>query len=501
MSTAQAPLSSGRSLFKGAFQGTFLYSIPLVGQRIASLLLLSIVTRVLTKEDFGMLSLIDQVSAVLSILLCGSFSLSLGYFYFRTDSEQERSRVVGTTIGGSFFIGMVAGLICVPFMGIIARDVFRTQEALRYLPFVFVALPFDFSGEAFGAWLRVEDRQAMFAKISLLRIALTVSGIVVLVGLFKLHVIAYLSTTLGTYIVVTTILVIYLVRVRKPQISLRLFMPLFRFSVPIALSLMAMFVMNFGDQFILRRYRSLGEVGLYALAYRMGMVISTAYGSFHSYWSAQVFQILQREDADSVFARMTTYVVLGLSFVTLILALGAEPGLRILVAPEFRVAAPLIPIITIANGMRSIGDFLRCRFLADGRPGYRTYCDWAGMAVSLGLYFLLIPRMGMWGGAYATLGTFVFMLMLSVIATYRVRPYRVEGVRLLKLVGVFSGIVLLYYAVPVSSFGLQIAWSALLLAIFPAALWMLRFATNGEIEVARSVLQRVLNWRYSAAQA
>lgn len=473
----------------------------MVGQRIASLLLLSIVTRVLTPSDFGMLSLIDQTSAVLSILLCGSFSLSLGYFYFRTESEEERSRVVGTTIGGSYLIGLAAALVCWPFAGVIARDVFRTQEALMYLPFVFVSLPFDFGNEAFGAWLRVEDRQAMFAKISILRIAVTVAGIGVLVGIFKYHVIGYLSTTLAAYVVVTTVLVIYLFRVRRPRFARQMFMPLFRFSVPLALSLMAMFVMNFGDQFILRSYRSLGEVGLYALAYRMGMVVSTAYSSFHAYWSAQVFHILQREDADTVFARLTTYVVLAISFVSLILVLGAEPGLHILVKQDFRVAAPLIPIITIANGMRSIGDFLRCRFLADGRPGYRTYCDWAGMAVSLGLYFLWIPRFGMWGGAYATLGTFIFMLVVSAVATYRVRPYRVEGGRLLKLAGVLAAILILYYTVPVTSLLPQIAWSALLLALFPAALWTLRFATPGEIDVARSVVRRVVNWRYTAAQA
>jgi O-antigen/teichoic acid export membrane protein len=501
MSMAQAPLSSGRSLFKGAFRGTFLYSIPIVGPRIVSLLLLSIVTRVLTKQDFGMLSLIDQVSAVLGILLCGQFAASLGYFYFRTDSEEERSRVVGTTIGGSFVIGIVAALICWPLMGLIARDVFRTQEALRYLPFVLVSLPFDFGNGAFGAWMRVEDLQVGCAKISILRIALTAAGILVLVGLFKIHVMAYLSTTLGTYVVVTAVSFLYLFRVRRPRISLRLFLPMFRFSVPIALSMIAAFVMNFGDQFILRRYRSLDEVGLYALAYRMGMVVSVAYASFHAYWSAQVFQILQRKDAEMVFARLTTYVVAAISFVSLMLVLGAEPGLHILVARDFRAAAPLIPIITIANAVRSIGEFLSCRFLADGRPGYKTWCDWAGMVVSLGLYFLWIPRLGMWGGAYATLGTFIFMLAISAAATYRVRPFRVEGGRLLKVAAVVAAILALYYAVPVSSLALQIGWSALLLALFPAALWVLRFATPGEIEAARSMVQKVVNWRYSTAQA
>jgi O-antigen/teichoic acid export membrane protein len=386
-------------------------------------------------------------------------------------------------------------------MGILARDVFRSQDALRYLPIVLITMPFDFGGEAFSGWLRVGDRKTAFAKISLLRIALTVAGIGVLVGVYKMRVMAYLSTTLCTHIVITAILTTYLLRTLRPSISCSLFVRMLRFSVPMGLSVIAGFVMNFGDQFILRHYRSLGEVGIYALAYRIGLIAWVAFGSFQAYWGAQVYRILQREDADTVFARLLTYAVLLLSLVTLVLTLGAEPGMHILVAADFRAAAPLIPVIAAANAIRSLGEFLRFRFLAAGRPGYKTYCDWAGMAVCLVLYFLLIPRYGMWGGAIATLGTFVALGVISVVATYRMSPYRVEGVRLLKLGSMLVGILVLYYVVPVSSLALQIGWAALLLALFPAGLWVLRFHTPGEWQALRSAAQRIANWRYGVASA
>ena len=69
--------------------------------------------------------------------------------------------------------------------------------------------------------------------------------------------------------------------------------------------------------------------------------------------------------------------------------------------------------------------------------------------------------------------------------------YRVEGVRLLKMGSVLVVIVAIYYAVPVSSLPRQIAWSALLLALFPAGLWALRFPTPGEWQGLRSAVQRI----------
>jgi len=305
MSTVQAAQPSGRAVFQGALQGTALYSIPLIGQRVASIFLLSIVTRVLTRDDFGMLSLLEQVSSILNLLLCGSFSAALGYFYFRKDAERERDQVVGTAIAGSFALGALACVVCWPAMGVIGRDVFGGGAALLYLPLVFLNMPFDFGNEAFFTWLRVEDRQAAFARISVLRIALMVGGIGVLVGILKMHVGGYLATTLGAQVV---------------------FARMFRFSLPLGFSLIAMFVINFGDQFILRRYRSLAEVGIYALAYRIGLGVSLAYNSFHAYWTAQVYQILQRDDADGVFARLLTYAALLVSVATRGCASWWRPG-------------------------------------------------------------------------------------------------------------------------------------------------------------------------------
>ena len=501
MSTAQAVPSSGRSVFQKALQGTVIYSIPLVGQRIASIFLLSIVTRVLTTEDFGMLSLLEQVSAVLSMLLGGHFAASIGYFYFHEHWKEDRNRVVGTATGGALLLGSIAALICWPLAGILARHVFRSNDALRYLPIVFACMPLIFLTEALLSWLRVADRQMAYASASLVRLVLTVIGISVLVGVFRFHVMGYLITTFTCLVVLAAVLGMYLFRFVQPQWSSVLFRRMLLFSLPIGVSMIAMFFINFGDQFVLRQYRSLSDVGIYSLAYRIGMIVSVAYSSFHSYWSAQVYQIVRRDDSDRLFARLFTYAVLLLSSAGLVLVLGARPGLRVLVAPAFQVAAPLIPVLVAANSIRALGEFLRCLFLAAGKPSYEAYCDWGGMAVCGTLYFLLIPRYGMWGGALATLVTFVVMGIASVIWTYKMKPYRVEGIRLLKLGSVLAVILVLYYAVPVSSLPAQIAWSAILLVMFPVGLCALRFPNAGEWEFVHIGLRKITRGRLGVSGA
>ena len=134
---------------------------------------------------------------------------------------------------------------------------------------------------------------------------------------------------------------------------------------------MAVFFIHFGDRFFLPHYRPLAELGIYVLAYKLGMLLAVIYSAFQIYWNAQVYQIMQRRDADAVFARLFTYVVLGLSFFGLGIVVASPPALKILAAPGFQGAAALVPVIVAAYYMRGIGDFLRCLFLSSRRARLR----------------------------------------------------------------------------------------------------------------------------------
>jgi O-antigen/teichoic acid export membrane protein len=491
MSASQGSPPSGRAVFKDAIQNTGIYFIPLFAQRICGILLLPFTSRVITTADYGMLSMLELISFILSVILCGNFAGALGYFYFLKDSDSERRSVTGTAVAGALFLGSLAALICWPFRALLAHSVFRSDEALLYLSIVFITMPLGFVIEALFGWLRVANRPGAYAIGSFLKTGFTVAGILILVVVLKFRVLGYLYTTLGVLCLMVAGLGWYCWTKVRPTFNAGLFVRMLRFAVPLGLSGVAMFIVNFGDRFILRQYRPFSEVGIYDLAYKIGMLVSFVYGAFHAYWSAQVFQIVRREDAKYVFGRFFTYLILGLLFCSIVLVVGSGPGLHLLNKP-FRAAAPLVPLIVGAYFVRSIGEFVRCLFLAAGHPGYEAVCNWAGGGVCVAAYFLLIPRYGMWGAAIATGATFLVIAAISLVWTYRLNPYRVEGVRLLKLAVAGGAALVPHFLIPVSSLAGQIGWSVLLLATFPAVLWLLGFPTPGEWETLRLLKRRYL---------
>lgn len=178
----------------------------MVGQRVVSIVLLPILTRVLNRADYGMLSLLEQSTIVPGLILFGTFSSALGYFHFEKDTESQRRAVVGTVIGGALLLGCLASLICWPFAGVLARVVFKTITARPYLLIVFIIMPVDFFVSALLSWLRVDDRPRVFVMGSVLQSGVSAAGIIILVGIFRTGVLGYLYSSLAALVVTAVVL-------------------------------------------------------------------------------------------------------------------------------------------------------------------------------------------------------------------------------------------------------------------------------------------------------
>lgn len=479
-----------RLLFKNILHGSSLYSLVIVGSSLASIILLPVNTRFLNKTDFGVLDLLERISVAVSLLLGLNFSSALGYFYFSRHSREDRAPVLGTMFSGSLMIGCLAGGIGWIFATPISRMVFTTPDYAMYLRVIFAVLPLSFLLEVGMGWLRVEDRADAYVIASFFRIGSVITMTLIGVALLRLRVWGVLSANLISGGVLAIVLAAYCFRVYRFNFTASLFVRMVRFSVPLGLSGIAMFIVHFGDRFILPHFRPLGDLGIYSIAYKIGMLIGVVHGSFQNYWSAQVYQIAKRPDADSVVARTFSYLMLILSFCGLGLIVASKPVLHILTQPVFWDAAALVPVIVLAYYLRAVGEFFRCIFLVEGRPGYEAACCWIGAGVCLIAYFEMIPRWGIWGAAFATLITFLILAIISVIWVYRLKPFSVESARLLKIVLATAVPLAAYFLFPFSSLVAQIGWSILLLLAYPLLLAMMRFPTPGEWSSVTSLLLR-----------
>ena len=493
MSTNGAGVPSSRSLFKNILRSSGLYAIANVGQPLVGMLMLPIITRYLRPDDYGVLATLEQVSSVLALLLGANFGSVIGYFYFQRDTAETRRPVVGTCVLGSGLAGILTMLVLGLMGAFLTRLIIGNGVSALYLQVIALGMPTGFASETLFAWLRVVDRPQTYLTASILRVASGAAAAILLVVVFHLKVLGMVLSGIAAATVPTLMLAAICWRTARPTFDGRLFLRMVKFAAPIGVGGLALFCTNFGDRLILPRYVSLADIGLYNLAYKIGMLTSLAYSSFHTYWSSQIFGLMKRDDADALFARLLTYAFGGIGAMVLGLIVFAKPAIHLLAHRDYSGAAVLVPIIATAYGVRSLGDFFRSRYYLAGHPGYDAIANWLGAGLCLCGYLMWIPRFGVWGAAFATLLAFCSVLAVTLIWTFRLRPYRVEAGRLAKIAIALAAMLSVFMALPVAPLLGQIAYGTLVAAGFPGLLWLFGFPTAAEREAIRIAVRRVID--------
>ena len=462
------------------------YSVPLLLQRCVSIVLLPVYTHYLRPKDYGILDLLDLFGNIVGALIGIRLGQGIFYFYFHAENDQERSRYVTTSLIGAAILGVAAAAVIFPastaFSSLVLGD-----ASYGYLFRIFVigfmlSLPLEFG----FCYLRVKDRSKAYTVMATARLVASVILNVVFLAVFHLGA----ASILWTNVVVNTALMAamtMLILAENPlSFGRRHFVELVRYTVPLGVTSLGELGLHFGDRIFLRPNVTLSLLGIYSLGYKIGMLVSYASSPFFTYWNAQMVGLVRAPNGEHLYERMATYLFLGLSYLALLVTVFAHPALTIAAAPDYRPAAALIPWIALAYVIRGMGSYFLNTFLLEKRPADVARITWIGTGVCMGGYALLIPRFKLWGAVAATLAGFTTILVIGLWKSQRVRRFRYEYSRWLKLIIAAAVVLVPFEILRPATFWPQVAAGIAAASLFPAVLLLLGFLTQDERRVFKN---------------
>jgi O-antigen/teichoic acid export membrane protein len=458
------------------------YSIAVIAQRLASILLLPVYTRVLNPSDYAITELLDLTLSLVSMLIGGQFAGALFYYYANSSTQEERDRTVSTVLLGTFLLGGLSGTLGFIAAPLLSKLIFQTDQEAYFFRIASVSMGLTFSLEACFNWLRAINKPRLFVGASILRLGLaTVLAVVLMLG-FKMKITGVLWSTFGSVAITTAVLSAYC-WVQVPfRFDVHLFWKLFRFSAPIGLVSISMFVIHFGDRFLLQRFSGLATLGLYSLAYKISMSVGILQQAFGSYWSAQVYHLLGRPDGRRIFARTFTYLVFAMSTAGIVIIVTAPAALRIIAAPAYYPAVAMIPWLVGIYVVRAATDHIRSILYVEKKPGTDATVSVFSAAVCIAGYLILIPRYASYGAIAATGLAFVTMLIASYRRAQHYWPFFLERTRVAKLAAAVIATIALsgFLSREPAGLPMHLAEAAGCLAFYGALITLLGFVTSEE---------------------
>lgn len=442
--------------------------------RAVSFLMLPVYTRYLTTADYGVLQLLDMTVDISYVLFAAGMTAGMSIFYFAATSDKERGDIVRTAFAAEMVLVLIGSAVVFASAPQIWQNVLKGAGEPLFVRIAAVSFTFQMLSAVPMALLQIQQRAKAVMTLSLARLTLQLTLNIVFIVVLKLGVMGILLSTLTAGVLQGTGLLIWLRRAAPGHVRMPIVHRLREFGVPLQISAIGGFLLSFGDRFVLEAHHGPSAVGLYALAYQFGFLLSQLTSEpMIKAWAPQRILLASepREVRDKRYNLGLSYFNLILITVATGIGVFVQPVIRVMTTAPFHPAARLVPVILAAYVVQGWGEATGFGIALSRKTEYHTFTTWISVGVVAVLYGTLIPRYGGMGAAVATLGAFMVRTALLYHWSQQVWPvtYRMRRNVLLTMYGATA--VVVAYAAPEFGILRQAAFSCLLVAIYAVLAW------------------------------
>jgi O-antigen/teichoic acid export membrane protein len=391
--------------------------------------------------------------------------------HYDLETEAERRSLAGTV---AVFGGLVATAL---FAGVVAAAGPLTRLLFRGAPppasWVVLAAADVYLG-CFAyvplSLLRIRNRAGLFSSLAALRHATNAAVKVALLAR-GWGVGGVLWSDVTATALFSLALLPVLLRGAGGPLSLRMLREALGFGLPKVPHGVMVQVQNLADRKVLDLFVSRAEIGLYHVGYTFGSMVKFPLSAFEPAWQPFVYAQLGLPEAKETLARTASQVFAAFVGCALLLAvLGPELlALMTPARPEFRAAAPVIPVVALAYLLHGVFLLTSIGIGLTKKSGYYPLITAAAAATNLAADFLLIPVLGMIGAAWATVASYGVMAALGAAVSQRVHPlpFRLAP---FAFVGGAAAVVFALSRLAPEALWPAVAFKAAALLLFPAML-------------------------------
>jgi O-antigen/teichoic acid export membrane protein len=396
------------------------FTIQTIGKVLSILLglvTIAIITRALGTEQFGEYTTIATYLQFFGILV--DFGLTLTLLVMISENGANEEKIVGNFLGlrlvSGFFLFALAPIIILafPYSSTIKQAV------------LFGAFAYFLMGGAsllVGVFQKHEAmwRAALGELINRLVLLITIA----ILAWFQFGVVAFVAAA----ILANAVWFWLMIRFAKPFILIR---PKFELPVwkdiigrswPIAVSIIFNLMYLKGDILILSLFRSQTEVGLYGVAYRIIDILTVLPMMFMGLLLPSLTHAWTNGHHDQFRSRLShTFDIFMIAVIPIIAGaqiLGTEL-ITFIAGPGYEQGGDILKVLILAVFGVFIGTLFGHLVVALNKQRTMIFGYATAATLSLVGYFYLIPKYGMYGAAWMTVFSEVFIAIVTFVVVYK----------------------------------------------------------------------------------
>jgi O-antigen/teichoic acid export membrane protein len=405
-----------------------------VAPKAGAFLLLPIYVRFLSQADYGAVALLTSFAGILAVVAHLGVDSALMRLHF--DAEGWARRRLYFTVA---LFSAVASAVLTVIVAVVVGPFFETLfSGIAFLPLGALALLVAFAGSLQfipSVLFRASGQARRYLVINLGAFVSGSVASVVLVVVFGLGAAGVLGGQLIANLAVLVVVVVIVVRLGTTDFDAKALRSSLRLGLPLLPHQLSAWALRLADRWLLAIFLVLpslearAQIGVYAVGYQLGYLITILVTSFNAAWSPYFFRIGDRQEAPRFLGDMSNLVIAGLLAVAVGLSCLAPEIVAVIARPGYEDAADVMQVIAFASVLQGAYTMFVTAVFFVKRTAPLALITFGAAALNILLNVDLIPILGIIGAAWATFGAYFVFAAATYQLARRIYPVDIDWIR------------------------------------------------------------------------
>ena len=397
--------------YKNLLTDTIIFGIGTLGSKILLFLLVPLYTTCLSTEEYGTADLVITIGQMLLPII--SLTIYDAILPFGLDNKNRKEDVLKCALY-VFIIGIIVLLALLPL-----SCFYAAISPWKWYIYAFVVA--SFANILLLNYLKVCDKNRLYATIAILNAALLVSLNLLFLIYLDLGVKGYLLSSILSIIICDVVAFFWgggLHGARKGAVDHHLLKSMVLYSIPLIANAVSWWIIQSSNKVLIQVLGSTALLGLFTVASKIPSLINIIITIFNQAWGiSAIKEYKSREDSSFYTSVFRKYIII-MFLACIILIMILKPFMKIYVSKEFYSSWQIVPLLLLGACFSSISSFCGALYGTVKKSKEIMITTFLACIVNIVVNIIFIPIIGAYGAA---LGVSLSYVVISIMRMKDVR--------------------------------------------------------------------------------
>lgn len=367
-------------------------------------------TRLLTPNEYGILSIFTSIISISTILLGLNFNGAVNRYYHEDDKK------FGEFISSNILFLFIFNIISFYIINLFKKEisVLINIDVNIFIIAVIIGI-FNIPINMFLAYLQTSKQSHKYSLLSVSKSILIL--VVSIVWVYLLSEKRYFGKIYGNLFIngfIFVISIFYFLRLGKLKIKFKYIKYSLLFGIPLIPHAISGFVLSYFDRIAINQLTGSLNTGLYSFAYNVGMIMNVVVMAMNKAWVPMFYENLKKDNflkINNMAKNYSKYIFLA----AISLILFSKELVIILADEKYYDALDLVPIIILSYVFVFFYTLFANYSFYRKKTGLISLATFTAGIINVFLNYWLIPKFGYISAAYTTLFSYILLFIFHYI--------------------------------------------------------------------------------------